>query len=351
MPQQSESQASGPLFGELEAIFGNDDPPRAIYRDQAIRGLERDLTSDIGIARGGLYNALGSYRRQQRLNNPLIRSATLESDEALRGILQRKTTPFDEYQSLGNYLFDKTQQVPANVLNYLSNAQSISNLARGINPGAASSYDTLLRGGIATRAGLDANRASLAALGGAFPQLQNAIQARDQTLMSILPQRRAGFEALDARAMNPYMAQLAGLRDLQGLAMGQNALNVGNLQGYHKEGNWANKLAGAGRATTANINQLFDWAQQAASIYGSVMGGGMGGMMGGGGGGGGGGLGSLGQMFGGGVGRGTQAQYPMSAAQAQTAATAQGVGPSYFQGYQPVQPYIGDVNTGFQPYA
>lgn len=340
MAQASETQASGPLFGELEAIFGSDKPPKPIYRDDALRNLELGLTSDINIARGGLNNVLAQFRNKQRQNNPLLRAATLESDAALRGILQRSTTPFDEYRQLGDYLFDKTQQVPDNVLNYLSNSQNISNLARGINPGSASSYETLLRGGIATRAGLDANRASLAALGGAFPQLQNAIMGRDQTLMSILPQRRAGFEALEARAMSPYMARLAGLRDLQGLGIGQNALNMGNLQGYQPHSNWANKLGAAGRATTANINQLFDWAQQAASIYGSVMGGGM---MGGGGGGGSG----LGSLFGGGA---QQSSNPMGSARAQTAATAERVGPSYFPNYQSQSPSPAPFGTTYNPY-
>lgn len=348
MAQASEQTASGPLFGELEAIFGSDEAPRPIYRDTAIRNLERNLTSDVDIARGGLNNVLRKFRRQQGLNNPLLRQATMESDSALRGILQRSTTPFDEYQSLGNYLFDKTQQVPNNVLNYLANSQSISNLARGIDPGRASSYEQLLRGGIATRAGLDANRAWMQGLLGAFPQLQNAIMGRDQTLMSILPQRRAGFEALESRALNPYQAQLAGLGDLQRLAMGQNALNMGNLQGYQPRSNWANKLGAAGRATTANINQLFDWAQQAASIYGSLMGGGMGG--------GGSGLGSL---FGGGGG-GTP-----GVGAAQTGGGYAGSTPNQFSsipsygsygtymggqgGY--AAPYQGDIPTGFQPYA
>lgn len=306
MPQASESQASGPIFGELEAIFGNDKPPRPIYRDDAIRNLERNLTSDIDIARGGLKNALAGYRRNLRFNQPLIRSATMESDSALRGILQRQSSPMSEYQQLGDYLFSKTQQVPDNVLRFLGNGLEVNNLARGLNPGAASSYETLLRGGLASRASLDANRASLGALVSAFPQLQSAIQGRDQTMMNILPQRLAGLENLSNRAMLPYQGLLAGLRDLQGLGMGQNQLNLGNLQGYHKDENWANKLGAAGRATGQNISQVLDWAGQAASIYGGLMGGGMGGM---GGGGGGGGMSSLGSLFGGSGGSGRPNQY------------------------------------------
>lgn len=258
MPQASETQASGPIFGELEAIFGNDKPPRPIYRDDAIRNLERNLTSDIDIARGGLKNALGGYRRSLSANQPLIRNATMESDAALRGILQRHSSPMSEYQQLGDYLFSKTQQVPDRVLNYLGNALEVNNLSRGLNPGAASSYETLLRGGLASRASLDANRASLGALTQAFPQLQNAIMARDQTTMNILPQRLAGLENLSNRKMLPIQALFAGLRDLQGLGMGQNALNMGNLQGYQKGENWANKLGAAGRATGQNISQRWD---------------------------------------------------------------------------------------------
>lgn len=302
MPQQSESQFSGLLGGPIESAFGSRKPPKPIYRDEAIRSLERNLTSDIDIARGGLNNALAGYRRSLQANQPLIRNATLESDAALRGILQRSSTPMDEYRGLGDYLFSKTQQVPDRVLNYLGNALEVNNLSRGLNPGAASSYETLLRGGLASRAALDANRASLGALTQAFPQLQNAIMARDQTTMNILPQRLAGLENLSNRAMLPYQAQLAGIRDLQGLGMGQNALNMGNLQGYQPVENWANRVGAVGRSVGTNISQILDWAQQAASIYGSAMGGGLGG------GGGGGGMGSLGSLFGGGGGQSTPAR-------------------------------------------
>lgn len=324
MPQQSESQFSGLLGGPIEAAFGSRKPPKPIYRDEAIRNLERNLTSDINIGRNSLNNALTGYRRSINANQPLIRDATLESDAALRGILQRQSSPFGEYQQLGDYLFSKTQQVPDRVLNYLGNALEVNNLSRGLNPGAASSYETLLRGGLASRAALDANRASLGALTQAFPQLQNAIMARDQTTMNILPQRLAGLENLSNRRMLPVQAQFAGLRDLQGLAMGQNALNMGNLQGYQPVENWANRVGAVGRSVGTNISQILDWAQQAASIYGSAMGGGMGGAGGGG----------LGSLFGGGGG-----------GQAATPARSAYPGMDARGAAMLNQPYYGDIPT------
>lgn len=318
--------AAGP-GGEIRAAFGNNDPPRVIYRDDAIRNLERNLTSDIDLTRGSMYNALGSYKKQQRLNTPFIRNATLESDQALSDTYRRQS-PLQDLFGVGDYLSGQFKSMVAPyidpIANSIFNRTTIGNMARGVGGNAAgSSYGDILRGRILGQTAADYGSRMMGMLPQLYPQLQNANQGRFQELLQVLPARRGGFEALDARAMNPFMAQLASLRDIQGLAMGQNALNLGNVQGYHKEKNWADRVGDVGEATTANINQLFDWAQQAASIYGSVATGGMGGMMGGGAaGGGGGGLGSLGQMFGGGVGRGAY-QAPSSAQ------------PSY-------QPYIGN---------
>lgn len=331
----------------IEAAAGSDKPPRPIYRDSAIRNLERNLTSDINIGRSGLQNALSKYRTNLSRNNPLLRSAALESDAALSGALGRQT-PMQDLFGVGDYLSGLFRKQVAPYIDPIArniyNQTTISNLARGIGgTPAGSSYSDLLRGRILGQTAADYGSRMMGMLPSLFPQLQGANQNRFQELMGIFPQRLANFQALEGRAMMPQAARMAGLQDLQGLAMGQNALNLGNLQGYQPVKNWANKVGDVGRAITSNIDKYLSWAQQAASIYGSVMGGGMGG----------GGMGSLGSLFGGGGG-GTP-----GVGAAQTGGGFQGTSPnqfsaipssgSYMGGYS--QPYIGDINSGFQPVA
>lgn len=291
MPE-STSQFSGLLGGPIESLFGSNKPPRPIYRDEAIRNYERELTAALNSARAGLPGVLSEYTRGLARTNPLMGQAVRETNNALSGILGRTSSPLSEAKDLGNYLFEKVQSTPDSVLNYLSNAQNLSNLARGLSPGAASSYEQILRGGLAQRSALEANRAALSGLTGLYPVLQNSILNRDAALLNIFPARQQAISALENRALLPYQAQLASLADLQRLGLGQNALDVGNLQGYQPVKNWANRVGDMGRSIGTNISQLLDWASQAASIYSGGLGGGMGG--------GGGGLGSLGGLFGGG---------------------------------------------------
>lgn len=297
MAVTSESQASGPLVGELETLFG-ESGYKPQYRDKAIRNLELGLTGGLQAALGGFPSALRQFRQAQGKFNPILRQATDASTRALQNILTRDSTPMSDLTGLGDYLFSRAQQVPDRVIDYFGNLGQVSNLARGLSPGmGGSTYETVTRGGLAQRAALDANRQALASLGSLFPAQQSALLARDAALQNVLPAIRGGYEALANRVLNPFAARLAGLGNLQQLAMGQNQLNQGNLMGYEPRSNIFNKLAGAGRATTANINQALDWAGQ---IYGMVGGmGGMGGM------GGGGGMGGLGSLFGG-MGGGTE---------------------------------------------
>lgn len=342
MAQTSETQASGPLFGELEALFGEIGPPKRFDIDKPTTQLNTNITSDISSALQSLGPGLRQYRRQIGLNNPLLRNATLESDKVLSDTYRRQS-PLQDLFGVGDYLSGQFKSMVAPyidpIANSIYNRTTIGNMARGVGgTPAGSSYGDLLRGRILGQTAADYGSKMMGMLPSLYPQLQGANQARFSELLNVLPARRSGFEELEQRRLNPYMANVAGLQDIIGL----NAGNIGNIRNnlggwMPDQGNWANRLGGAGRATTANINQLFDWAQQAASIYGSVMGGGMGGGMSGGG---------LSSLFGGGGGQ--QSSNPMGSAQAHTAATAQSVGPTYFPNYQQPQPQ--PYGTNYNPH-
>lgn len=326
------TQGNNAFLGSIiEAGFGSDDPPKPIYRDKALRELELGLTGAGQTVLGQLPTYLRNYRQAMGRNNAGLAAATAEATNALRNILTRQSTPMSDLTGLGDYLFAKSQQVPDRVIDYFGNLGQVSNLARGINPGAGgSTYETITRGGLAQRAALDANRQALASLQSLFPAQQSALLARDAALQGVLPSIQAGLAGTERRALAPWQAYVGGLGDLQNYAMGQSGLNMANLQGYQQPSNWANKVGDVGRAITSNIDKYLQWAQQLSSIYSGGLGGGMGG---------GGGMGSLGGLFGG---SGGMSSNPFGSAQAQTAATAQQVGPTYF----PQQPY----GTSFNPY-
>lgn len=326
------TQGNNALLGSIiEAGFGSDKPPKPIYRDKALRELELGLTGAGQTTLGQLPTYLRNFRQAMGRNNPALAAATTDYGTALRGVLNRQSTPMSDLTGLGDYLFSRVQQVPNQVIDYFGNLGQVSNLARGINPGAGgSTYETITRGGLAQRAALDANRQALASLQSLFPAQQSALLARDAALQGILPAIQSGFAGTERRALAPWQAYVGGLGDLQNYAMGQSGLNMANLQGYQPRTNWANRVGDVGRAITSNIDKYLQWAQQLSSIYSGGLGGGMGG---------GGGMGSLGGLFGGG---GGMSSNPFGSAQAQTAATAQQVGPTYF----PQQPY----GTTFNPY-
>lgn len=282
-----------PILSELGAALGETDyVPQ--YIDKSARELELGLTGGAKTALAQLPDYLRNYRRAMARNAPALGAATTDYSNALRNILNRPSN-MSELTGLGDYLFGKVQQVPNRVIDYFGNTGDVNNMARGLYPGAQgqpSTYRDVTRGGIATRAALEANRSALGALQSLFPSQQAASLARDAALQGILPAIQAGYQGLEQRALAPWQAYLGGLGNLQGFGIGQNALRGGNLQGFRPDRNaWA-RISDASQQSANNFSQILDWAQQAASIYGSVLGGGMGG----------GGMGGLGGLFGGGGG-------------------------------------------------
>ena len=290
------TEGNNALLGSIiEAAAGSDKPPKPIYRDRALRELELGLTGGGQTALNQLPNYLANFRRNMALNAPALRGATTDYATALRNILTRQSTPMSDLTGLGDYLFSRAEQVPNRVIDYFGNLGQVSNLARGLSPGmGGSTYETVTRGGLAQRAALDANRQALASLQSLFPSQQAAVLARDAALQGILPAIQAGYAGTERRALAPWQAYVGGLGDIQQFGMGQNALGLGNLQGYQPVKNWANRVGDVGRAITSNIDKYLQWAQQLQSLYTGGLGGG-------------GGMGGLGGLFGGGGGGGTPA--------------------------------------------
>lgn len=286
------------MIGDLISAFSGTPTYKPQYSSEGLHNLTDALTGQASTNLGSNNANLTAYEKALGDQQSPINDAVNRYSDLAKSIASRPNAPLDEYKNLGDYLFGKVDSNAVDpVINNLANQTNLHNRVLGINPGGDSTYDRLMRSGIASKIRLSALGNIVNQLGPTASSLNNSRLANDAFALGLTPQEMALRNAAAGQNLLPIQARGASLQDLINSGQGLSALNKSNIFGYQKERTGLDRWSDA-------FNALKNGAWEGLSFYQSL--GGMGGGMGGGGGGGGGMGGMFGGMGGGGGGQGHQ---------------------------------------------
>lgn len=269
---------AGGLGGVIAAFGGSDKPPVPVLLPGAAGLLQRGAN----LARstyGALQSGLDAFRNAYEQGTQRQLGLQNEQADILRGLTQRALNrdPLQQLKETGNTLFSF---LDPNVINPAAAAAAnrfrVHAMAQGINPDVANS--TVQR--IQDARNANSLRYNLARdiygqIPNVYNQVRNAGITDEMLAAGYNPMIQAGYRAIDMAPLVPLQASVdltnQGI-DLSG-RYGQNYR--GNVYGYHKPMNLADRFGAAGQS-------LWNTVKDAAQIYASLYGGGIGGMAGGG---------------------------------------------------------------------